>query len=55
VNGIYLMVPNPGKDLERMIFSFQIFSSTPNIQQTLTYTQPGEDDLQRAVEELSWV
>ena len=28
---------------------------TPNIQQTLIYTQPGEDDLQRAVEELSWV
>ncbi|ACV62694.1 integrase family protein [Desulfofarcimen acetoxidans DSM 771] len=27
---------------------------TPNIQQTLTYTQPGEDDLQRAVDELSW-
>lgn len=28
---------------------------TPNIQQTLVYTQPGEDDLQSAVEELSWV
>lgn len=27
---------------------------TPNIQQTLVYTQPGEEDLQRAVEELSW-
>ena len=27
---------------------------TPNIQQTLTYTQPGEEDLQRAVEEISW-
>ena len=27
---------------------------TLNIQQTLTYTQPGEDDLQRAVEEISW-
>lgn len=28
---------------------------SPNIQQTLVYTQPGEADLQRAVEELSWV
>ncbi|MHB1127063.1 MAG: tyrosine-type recombinase/integrase [Bacillota bacterium] len=27
---------------------------TPNTQQTLVYTAPGEDDLQRAVEELSW-
>ena len=27
---------------------------TPNIQQTLTYTQPGEDDLQRVVDEISW-
>ncbi len=27
---------------------------TPNIQQTLVYTQPGHDDLQLAVEELSW-
>lgn len=26
----------------------------PNIEMTLIYTQPGEDDLQRAVEELSW-
>lgn len=26
----------------------------PNIKMTLIYTQPGEDDLQRAVEELSW-
>ena len=26
----------------------------PNIQQTLLYTQPGQDDMQRAVEELSW-
>ena len=27
---------------------------TPNIQQTLTYTQPGEDDLQRTIDEISW-
>ncbi|MFT4413205.1 tyrosine-type recombinase/integrase [Fredinandcohnia humi] len=27
---------------------------TPNIEQTLVYTQPGEEDLIRAVEELSW-
>lgn len=26
----------------------------PNIEMTLVYTQPGEDDLQRAVKELSW-
>jgi len=28
---------------------------TPNIVQTLVYTQPGQEDLQRAVEELSWL
>jgi integrase/recombinase XerC/integrase/recombinase XerD len=28
---------------------------SPNIMQTLVYTQPGQDDLQRAVEELSWL
>lgn len=27
---------------------------SPNILQTLVYTQPGQEDLQRAVEELSW-
>ncbi len=27
----------------------------PNIEMTLIYTQPNEDDLARAVEELSWV
>ncbi|RYD03846.1 hypothetical protein N752_17315 [Desulforamulus aquiferis] len=26
----------------------------PNIAMTLVYTQPGEEDLQNAVEELSW-
>ena len=29
-------------------------NGTPNIQQTLLYTQPGQDDMQQAVEELSW-
>ena len=29
-------------------------NGTPNIQQTMLYTQPGQDDMQRAVEELSW-
>lgn len=28
---------------------------SPNIMQTLVYTQPGQEDLQRAVEELSWL
>jgi|GEM_PF-585405 len=48
---------NNGVSLDKVaiVMGHMTKSGEPNIQQTIQYTRPGEDDLQKAVETSSWI